>query len=63
MISITQFSSSILSAGLFAVISRNKIRSGLVGVSLTHSLEVSDIYNSLAVRHSKTATANQLKPQ
>ena len=35
----------ILFAGLFAVISRHKIMSGLVGMSLTYSLEV-NLYNT-----------------
>jgi len=35
----------ILCAGLFAVLSRDKIMSGLVGMSLTYSLEVTDTLN------------------
>ena len=39
----------ILFAGLFAVISRDKITSGLVGMSLTYSLEVSADWAQLVI--------------
>lgn len=46
----------ILFAGLFAVISRDKIMSGLVGMSLTYSLEITDTLNWLVRMTSELET-------